>query len=96
MMATAADLIVLDTLSMLYAHGHGLNGYCRPCRGYFGVLMLDLMLERGRDCLSIDMAPLRCLGCGGGARSTASSRRRRAAQVWCDPRHRQRRTMIVL
>jgi hypothetical protein len=24
-----ADLIVLDTLGKLFAHGHGLNGYCR-------------------------------------------------------------------
>jgi hypothetical protein len=29
MPSSAADLIVLDTLGKLHAHGHGLNGYCR-------------------------------------------------------------------
>jgi hypothetical protein len=29
MASPAADLIVLDTLGKLHAHGHGLNGYCR-------------------------------------------------------------------
>jgi hypothetical protein len=34
----AADLIVLDTLGKLYAHGHGINRYCRPCPRTFSVL----------------------------------------------------------
>jgi hypothetical protein len=29
MPSPAADLIVLDTLGKLYAHGHGLSGHCR-------------------------------------------------------------------
>jgi hypothetical protein len=32
----AADLIVLDTLGKLHAHGHGIGGYCRPCPRTFG------------------------------------------------------------
>jgi hypothetical protein len=28
----AADLIVIDTLGKLYAHGYGLTGYCRNAR----------------------------------------------------------------
>jgi hypothetical protein len=36
MPSPVADLDVLDTIGKLYAHGHGLNGYCRTCRRYFG------------------------------------------------------------
>jgi len=31
----AADLIVLDTIGKLYAHGHGLSGWRRACRRLF-------------------------------------------------------------
>jgi hypothetical protein len=58
------DLIVLDTIGKLEAHGHGVGGYCLGCRRLFAVSMTVLMLERGRDCSPIRMAPLRCPGCG--------------------------------
>jgi hypothetical protein len=35
--ASPADTIVLDTLGKLYAHGHGVGGYCRACRRLFSV-----------------------------------------------------------
>ena len=59
-----ADLIVLDTLGKLYAHGHGIGGYCLDCRRLFAVSLTVLMLERGRDYSPIRMAPVRCPGCG--------------------------------
>jgi hypothetical protein len=54
------DLIVLGTLGKLYAHGHGLSGYCRPCRCYFRVPMPVLVAARGADSPMIGMRPLRC------------------------------------
>jgi hypothetical protein len=65
MPSPAANPIVLDTLGKLEAHGHGIGGYCLDCRRLFAVSLALLMLDRGRDCSPIRMAPLRCLGCGG-------------------------------
>ena len=65
MASPAADLIVLDTLGKLYAHGHGINGYCRTCRRYFCVPMPLLIAARGADSPVVGMRPLRCAGCGG-------------------------------
>jgi hypothetical protein len=45
----AADLIVIDTLGRLYAHGYELTGYCRVCRRYLRVPMLALIAARGAD-----------------------------------------------
>jgi hypothetical protein len=59
-----ADLIVLDTLGKLAGYGYGVGGYCLDCRRLFAVSLAVLMLERGRDCSPIRMAPLRCPGCG--------------------------------
>jgi hypothetical protein len=64
MASPAADLIVLDTLGKLYAHGHGLNGYCRSCRRYFRVPMPVLIATRGADSPVVGMRPLTCAGCG--------------------------------
>jgi hypothetical protein len=58
-----ADLVVLDTLGKLAGHGYGVGGYCLDCVGCSPSLAV-LMLERGRDCSPIRMAPLRCPGCG--------------------------------
>jgi hypothetical protein len=38
---------VLDTLGKLYAHGHGLGGYCLVCQRVFDVSLPVLILERG-------------------------------------------------
>ena len=65
MASPAADLIVLDTIGKLYAHGHGINGYCRTCRRYFRVPMSVLVTGRGADSPVVGMRPLRCVGCGG-------------------------------
>ena len=65
MASPAADLIVLDTLGKLYAHGHGLNGYCRPCRRFFLVPTLVLVAARGADSPIVGIRPLTCAGCGG-------------------------------
>jgi hypothetical protein len=65
MPSPVADLIVLDTLGKLEAHGHGIGGYYLASRRLFAVSMTVLMLERGRDYSPIRMAPLRCPGCGG-------------------------------
>jgi hypothetical protein len=65
MASPAADLIVLDTLGKLYAHGHGLTGYCRPCRRYFRVPMPLLIAARGGDSPVVGMRPLRCAACLG-------------------------------
>jgi hypothetical protein len=46
--AAPADLVVLDTLGKLYAHGHGLIGYCRTHQlTYASMLDVDSS-ERGR------------------------------------------------
>jgi hypothetical protein len=37
MASPATDLIALDTLGKLRAHGHGLGGNCRSCRRHYGV-----------------------------------------------------------
>jgi hypothetical protein len=54
-----SHLIVLDTLGKLHAHGHGLNGYCRPCRRFLPVPMPALIAARGADSLAVGMRPLR-------------------------------------
>jgi hypothetical protein len=41
-----ADLIVLNTLSMLAGHGYGVGGYCLDCRRLFAVSLTVLTLER--------------------------------------------------
>jgi hypothetical protein len=56
--------IVLDTLGKLEEHGHGIGGYCLDCRRLFNTSLAVLILERGRDCSTIRMPPLRCPGCG--------------------------------
>jgi hypothetical protein len=61
----AADLIVIDTLGKLYAHGYGLTGYCRVCRRYLKVPMLALIAARGADSPVAGIVPLTCAGCGG-------------------------------
>jgi hypothetical protein len=43
----AADLIVLDTLGKLYAHGHGIGGYCLTCQRVSSVSLPALIMERG-------------------------------------------------
>jgi hypothetical protein len=60
-----ADLIVLDTLGKLYAHGHGMRGYCLTCQRVFAVSLPALIKERGDDCRYIGMKPLTCPGCQG-------------------------------
>jgi hypothetical protein len=65
MPSPAADTIVLDTLGKLYAHGHGLSGYCRPCRRFFRVSMPVLIAARGADSRAVGMRPLRCAVCLG-------------------------------
>jgi hypothetical protein len=60
MASPAADLIVRDTLGKLHAHGHGLSGYCRPCRRFFLVTMPVLIAARGADSPVVGMRPLRC------------------------------------
>jgi hypothetical protein len=62
----AADLLDLDTIGKLYAHGHGLSGYCRPCRRFFLVPMPVLIAARGADNPVVGMRPLRCAACLGG------------------------------
>jgi hypothetical protein len=65
MPSPAAELIVLDTIGKLYAHGHGLSGYCRPCRRFFLVPMLVLIAARRADSPVVGMRPLRCAACLG-------------------------------
>jgi hypothetical protein len=65
MPSPAADQIVLDTLGKLYSHGHGLTGYCRPCRRFFRVPMPVLIAARGADSPVVGMRPLRCAVCLG-------------------------------
>ena len=65
MPSPAADLVVLGTIGKLYAHGHGLSGYCRPCRRYFRVPMPVLIAARGADSPVVGMRPLRCAACLG-------------------------------
>ena len=60
----AKDLIVIDTLGKLYAHGHGVGGYCRDCRRLFSVSMAALIHERSAES-PVGMTPLPCPGCGG-------------------------------
>jgi hypothetical protein len=61
----APDLIVIDTLGKLAAHGHGVGGYCRDCRGLFSVSMPALIHERRAESPVVGMTPLPCPGCGG-------------------------------
>jgi hypothetical protein len=39
MPSPGADLIVLDTLGKLYAHSHGIGGYCLVSQRVFDVSM---------------------------------------------------------
>jgi hypothetical protein len=43
----AGDAIVLDTLGKLYAHGHGIGGYCLVCQRVF-VVSLPALTHRAR------------------------------------------------
>jgi hypothetical protein len=61
----APDLIVIDTLGKLAAHGHGVGGCCRACRRLFSVSMPALIRERGADSPVVGMKPLPCPVCGG-------------------------------
>lgn len=58
-------LIVLDTLGKLYAHGHGLFGYCLVCQRSVLVSLPELIAERGPDNPVVCMKPLTCPGCQG-------------------------------
>jgi hypothetical protein len=60
MPSPAADLVVLDTIGKLYAHGHGLNGYCRTCRRYFGASMSAPIAMRGANSPVVGMRSLTC------------------------------------
>src|ERR1700736_6367003 len=76
-------LIVLDTLSKLEEHVHGIGGYCLDRRRLFNASPPVLILERGRD-----YSPTAWRRCGAqaaasGARSTASLRHRRQAGRAC-------------
>jgi hypothetical protein len=62
---SARDRIVLDTLGKLYAHGHGIGGYCLTCQRVFTVSLLALIKERGGDARVVGMKPLTCPGCQG-------------------------------
>jgi hypothetical protein len=57
--------IVLATLGQLYAHRHGIGGYCLVCQRLFDVSLPALIAERGGDTLVARMKPLTCPGCGG-------------------------------
>jgi hypothetical protein len=65
MASPAADLIVLDTLGKLYAHGHGITGHCRSCQRYFRAPMPVLIGLRGADSPVVGMRPPACAGCDG-------------------------------
>jgi hypothetical protein len=65
MPSRAADQIVIDTLGKLYAHGHGIGGYCLTCQRVFSVSLPARIKERGGDCRYIGMKPLTCPGCQG-------------------------------
>jgi hypothetical protein len=56
---------VLDTIGKLYAHGHGLFGYCKVCQRACIVSMVALVRERVGDSRVVSMKPLECPGCGG-------------------------------
>jgi hypothetical protein len=62
MASPAADLIVLDTLGKLHAHGHGLGGIARVCRLLFRVPMPAIIAARGTDRFLVGMRPLTCVG----------------------------------
>jgi hypothetical protein len=62
---SARDGIVLDTLGKLYAHGHGIGGYCLVCQRIFGVSIVALIKERGGEARVVGMKPLTCPGCQG-------------------------------
>ena len=56
---------MLDTLDKLYAHGHGIGGYCLVCQRVFVVSLPALIRERGGDARVVGMKPLACPGCQG-------------------------------
>jgi hypothetical protein len=60
--SAVAELTVLDTLGQLYAHSHGLSGYCRSCRRFLDVRMPALIAAPGPDSPVVGMRPLRCAG----------------------------------
>jgi hypothetical protein len=62
---SARDFIVLDTLGKLYAHGHGIGGYCLDCQRLFVASLPKLITERGGDARVVGMKPLTCPGCQG-------------------------------
>jgi hypothetical protein len=51
----------------LYAHGHGISGYCRPCRPFFRLSMpVPVLIEaRGADSPVVGMRPLTYADCSG-------------------------------
>jgi hypothetical protein len=59
------DLIRLDTLGKLYAHGHGIGGYCLRCQRLFAVDIVEFIHERGWECPVTRMKALTCPGCEG-------------------------------
>jgi hypothetical protein len=61
MASPAADLIVLDALGMLYAHGHGIGGYCLVCQRILDVSLPALNMERSGGARVVGMKPLTCL-----------------------------------
>ena len=56
---------MLDTLGKLYAHGHGIGGYCLVCQRIFDASIVALIKERGGDCRYVGMKALTCPGCQG-------------------------------
>jgi hypothetical protein len=70
--------IVLDTLGKLYAHGHGLDGWCLDCSARyrpsapaaeqtsagFDVDITAFIAERGADAAIIGLQPPPCPRCG--------------------------------
>jgi hypothetical protein len=70
--------IVLDTLGKLYAHGHGLDGWCLDCsaryrpsapaatqaRAGFDIDMATLIADRGAGARIVGLAPPACPRCG--------------------------------
>lgn len=68
----------IGTLGRLAAAGYKLGGYCLDCRRLFGIVLEDLIAERGADCVIKTMAPLQCPICQGS--------RTEKSIYWHDPR----------
>ncbi len=72
------DLIVIDTLGALLAHGHGLFGWCEDCAetydktllpviqrpAIFEIDLTALIAERGAMSWATRIAPVPCSRCG--------------------------------